>query len=590
MTKSLNKGQADKKFIARIRRLNQQRKEILSLSPQKALDRILDSPQPVELLHSFPEEDLYLLIQDIGPQDSLPILSLASEKQWEYILDMDSWHRDRLDMKSLTAWLDLLNRADARRCLKWLVEHKTDLMEFYLFKNIEVKLREHDQDPSEFGDDFFSHDNVFYIRILDYPSTDRDDTGQADDINREQFREFMAKLVDSLATFDHITYQKILLESATVIPAESEEEAYRLRNVRLAEKGFLPFEEAMVIYHPLKPKDLKTKRMKSYQTKSAPHLPVPVPQYSTGMLEEDTLFSRALSRIPGQQDLEHLQIEFASLCNQIITADQKPIKDRNELAKIVKKACGYVSIGLQSLTDESERSQTNKEKLCAVMMQKHTLANIFRVGYGQSLALKWRAEKWLAKSWFAPHGLSLTFWGEEWLGVLGGILLKKPLFFDNYRSGTIYREFFSIDDIKETENILNDIMACDDLLSLMNIKLKSPSAYGFLTFKNLILTLWAKYVSGLSDDPRPLTLNQFKGFYAKLWDAEKKPHKITDSMKESFLNWLGHKTSLRVYAISEKLGHVFENLFADIESEYGEVSTADLDPRYIHLFLLEKTY
>jgi hypothetical protein len=33
-----------------------------------------------------------------------------------------------------------------------------------------------------------------------------------------------------------------------------------------------------------------------------------------------------------------------------------------------------------------------------------------------------------------------------------------------------------------------------------------------------------------------------------------------------------------------------ENLFTEIESEYGTVSTEDLDPRYIHLFLLEKNH
>jgi hypothetical protein len=40
------------------------------------------------------------------------------------------------------------------------------------------------------------------------------------------------------------------------------------------------------------------------------------------------------------------------------------------------------------------------------------------------------------------------------------------------------------------------------------------------------------------------------------------------------------------YEITQKLGQSFENLFSDIESEYGEVSRNDLDPRYINLFLI----
>jgi hypothetical protein len=179
------------------------------------------------------------------------------------------------------------------------------------------------------------------------------------------------------------------------------------------------------------------------------------------MLEEDNLFARALSQVSIDEDIEHLQVEFAGLCNQIIAADQRPIPDRNALKEVVKKASG-------------------------------------------ALKLKWRADKWLANCWFAGQGLSLTFWGEAWLGVLGGLLIKRPLFFDNYRSGKIYREFFSRTDITETETILNDIVAFDDLLSLMSINLAPLSSYEFLTFKNLILTLWARHVCGLSEDPEPV--------------------------------------------------------------------------------------
>jgi hypothetical protein len=34
------------------------------------------------------------------------------------------------------------------------------------------------------------------------------------------------------------------------------------------------------------------------------------------------------------------------------------------------------------------------------------------------------------------------------------------------------------------------------------------------------------------------------------------------------------------------LGQTFEDLFNEIESEYGRVAAADIDPRFVHLFLL----
>jgi hypothetical protein len=58
-------------------------------------------------------------------------------------------------------------------------------------------------------------------------------------------------------------------------------------------------------------------------------------------------------------------------------------------------------------------------------------------------------------------------------------------------------------------------------------------------------------------------------------------------MKEALLNWLSDRTELTPYEISQKLGQTLERLFSRIESELGDVSRKDLDPRYIRLFLIK---
>jgi len=233
--------------IERAENLLRQRKKILSLPPEKALDAILDSPQPAALVHSCSEEDLYFLIHDIGPEDSLQLLSLASNRQWEYILDMETWERDRLEISSVTRWLYLLLKTDPNRLVQWTINEKSDLIEHYLFKTIEVRIRNHDQDPSDFGEDFFTYDDTFYVRFIKDPLVPEPDNS----IHKTHQEEFLSQFLERLAGFDHSIYQNVLLESSGIIPAELEEEAYRLRNVRLGEKGFLPFDEAISIYQPL---------------------------------------------------------------------------------------------------------------------------------------------------------------------------------------------------------------------------------------------------------------------------------------------------------------------------------------------------
>jgi hypothetical protein len=574
----------NKKIIARIRNLLQQREKIVSMTPEKALNAILDSPQPAALVHSFPEEDFYFLIHDIGLEDSHLLLSLASDKQWEYIVDLEVWEKDKIEIQSITRWLDLLFKVDPNRFIKWFLHQKTDFVESYLFQNIEVMVRETDQDPSEFGDEFFTYDDTFYVRFLDDPFDLEPGEHESSKTIKKQRDAFLAKFFETLAAFDHVTYQNVLMESSSVILAESEEEAYRQRNVRLAEKGFLPYEEAIGIYQPLKAQDFEKQSPKFTATDPERKLFLPVPLYSAGMLEKENLFTDALKRIEIDDVLDQVQTEFAGLCNQIIAADQKNIREKDELKSIVQKACGYLNVGLEQLTEDDSVLDVNRS---TALIQSYPLSSIFKVGYGFALELKWRAEKWRKKSWFEKEGLLLSFWGEDWLGVLGGLLIKKPLFYDNYKTGVLYREFISMEDVKKTENALNEIIAFDELLSRMKIQL-DPVVNGFITYKNLVLTLWVIYYLGLLEEPLSITLDEFKLFFDDLWAGKDKPRKTSQSMKKLFLNWLSVRTSLTLHEISQSLGQTLENLFNELESAYGEVSQKDLDQRYISLFLIEK--
>ena len=162
----MNADTEHKKALARAENLFQERKKILTLPSEKALDHILKARHPAALVHSFPEEDFYFLVQDIGPQDSISLLALASSKQVEFILDIEVWEKDRIALQAASKWLDLIFRADSNRFIKWFLDQKTDLNDFFLNKNIEVKIREYDQDPSIFGEDFFTFDDTYYIRIL----------------------------------------------------------------------------------------------------------------------------------------------------------------------------------------------------------------------------------------------------------------------------------------------------------------------------------------------------------------------------------------------------------------------------------------
>ncbi len=521
-------------------------------------------------------------MQDIGLADALPLLGLASSRQWEHILDMEVWQRDRMNLDATTSWLALLLKADPARLTQWSAGEKTEFIENYLFHNIDVMIREHDQDPGDFGEGFSTLDNVFYVRIKPDPLTESEDEesrNQANSIRQQVITEYL----QHLAAEDHLRYQAILFESVHVLPAEVEERAYRWRNVRMAEKGFLPFEEAVGVYQPLAPEDLESHVAHIKGSESETPAVQQTPLYPAKVMDPTGPFVQSLATLDSMEDRERIQTELATLANRIAVADQARIRSKEDLAQVVRKTCGYLNIGLERLSGVSAQAEKNM-----AFLRKHPLLDIFRVGYGGALKLKWAAEKWLNRSWFSRQGLALNFWGESGLGVLGGLMLKKPLYFEGVATGDAYREFTGLGDIHKTETALNRIIALDDLLGRLPMDIPKPPSDYLLTCKNLLFTLWSRHYLGREVAIRPIALKYFITFWQDIWEPALPPHGIKTEMKVLFMEWLGEFTGVSSRALQSDYGAIMEEMFAELEAEYGSVAAEDLDPRYVWYFLLKK--
>ncbi len=540
-------------------------KDLLRVPGKQALELILESPRPVTLVQSLAEEDLFWLVQDIGPEDALPILALASNDQWQYLLDVELWAKDRLEIDTVNQWLGLLLKADHERFLNWVLQENNELIELHLFKHIEVRIREEDESPSDFDEGYFSLDNLFYIRI-----------------KHKKYEQTIREFLDRLAQHDLHKFHQVLLELAGVLPAEVEEYMYRIRNVRLAEKGFLPFEEAIGIYQYLNPETLHEEepQLHKHTQEEQPSQPVPV---STSLLVQDIdLFYLSLRQIEDGNVLERLQMELTALCNQIISADSLVLRDKENLVSVVRKACGYLSIALEEMTGADPQKAVH-------LLDKFPLLHIFRVGYGAALELRWKTEKWLKESWFVKQALDFSFWDDAWKGILEGLLKKRPLFYTGFSEGESYREFKSAEDIIHCQRALDEIKALDQLLSLAfteSIVAVPVQAYHPITYKNLLFTCWARHHQGLSEETKPLAIEELKSFFRNLWEKKTKPYQVDIKMRQAFMDWLQMRSSQSVADILDQVGNTIDHLFEELEKEYGSVALKDLDPRYIKLFLV----
>ncbi|MFO8049072.1 MAG: DUF6178 family protein [Desulfosudaceae bacterium] len=567
------------------------KEQALRLPPDKAHEFIISSPDAPAIVHAMAEQDFHCLVNEIGPGDSLELLALATDSQWEYILDVEAWQQERLAVAPVIRWFDLFMQADAERFINWISTTKKDFLELFLYYNVEAGICDDDQNPSEFDDDFFTFDDLFFLRFIktgrEVLPPDETTAGYRDQV----LYDFMKRMAGG---DDPQPFRDLLFYSTAVIPAEAEEEAYRLRNVRLAEKGFLPFDEAIGIYQPVSDPGRLPKKETS---DSSPALNMPVPLTPTTTMDESMLFARALELIDSSEAWRGLQAELVALCNRIAVADQALIREKSSLGAVVRKACGYIGLGLTELAGTEEQLDPDPARVVAAL-KENFLADIFRIGYNQAVALKKRADRWYRDSWFRQCSLPVSFWGDTAQATLSGLLVKRPLFYDVNLEGGRYREFENPADLLTTTKVLDRLMVIDDLLGQTTVD-PTPVSFEVLTYKNLLLTLWARDCLGLPPIVDFIEMESFRTFYGDLLSAApaakddfadaldaSSRREIKDYWKQMFLDWLAMITGQSAYHISQRAGSVLEDLFEEIEETFGRVTPDDLDPRYVELFLV----
>jgi len=536
-----------------------------ALTGKDLLERILGSKHPAKLVEDLALGDFFWLIKKIGADDSLPLLSLATDDQWQHLLDMEIWDRDHLDEEKAMAWLKRLYEADRQRTVRWLLSEGYVFAGYCLKKYIEVLVREEDEETPQIPEDHFSHDGVIYIGV-----------------QNEALRPFIEELTKLMAGEHPVRYMAILQALPTIIATETEEELYRLRSTRVAEQGFLPFEEALEIFSPLdeqalaaageeeaSPVDLDEDETKAL----VPFLPL----YQTG---KSSLFGKGLATVRDPAAMDRIRLEFAGICNAMIAAQGLPIEDSDHLVKTCREAAGYMNLAMERLCkDDAARA--------GGLIAANPLPAIHRVGFGYVLSLRWRVEQWRKKSWFMKNGLTPGFWGDAQGGVLAALLLKKPMFFQGLQHDEPTKSFEHVAELEEAERVLEGIAALDILFSRISEDAPLEDALILeedLTYVRLLFDFWSRRLLDLKPSFSGISTDEARRLFHHLRRGEVSPPYRMAGFGERFVN------DLAVRAGDTAMGPVLRttlfSLWEDFRREYESVEIEDLDRVVSRFFLI----
>ncbi|MDD5205454.1 MAG: DUF6178 family protein [Desulfobacterales bacterium] len=538
-------------------------RELVSLSGSEALNHILDQDQPRAVVQSMSRVDFYWLVKQVGEEDALPLLRLASVEQWEHVLDMEIWERDRISRVHSASWLGKLLEVDPRALVQWLHGEGELLGYHLLFRNIQVEVKTGD-DPIDLPAGFFTLDNIYYIRVLD-----------------KEHEEIFEHLLRRMAEQDYLRYQSLLLTLSGVLPAELEEELYRRRNMRLAEDGFLPFEEAASLYSYVKAETIAgscSAYLLDLPVETDTGQPVPLIPFSYATRRG--LFIEATERIPDPAFVDRLRIEFAGLCNQMVSADQIRIDSMDVLLDTCRRAAGYLNLGLEELSGGRPGAAEDLLKL-------NPLVLIFQVGFSLTLELKWETERWIREAWFDRMSFGFSFWGDEWGGTLESILRKRPLYFPKEEGGEP-RHFESISEVYQSRTILNQIFVLDKLLEILQSthSLEQIARDPFFTFHPLLFTFWARKRLNMAPGFEPISLTHVKSLFTQLRKGKKKaPFRLEEYRAvfiSDFLQFGDHLEEPKRGILKEALSRLWD----EFSEDYAGLRLSDMEGRFSRFILI----
>ena len=457
----------------------EQRVELVLSLPdgKRRMDLILMSSRPEELTRALPPEDLVLGIKDLGDTDAVPLLEMASNPQLNYLFDLELWIREGMDLGRLLYWIEILFECGKPRVHSWIRSVDFELL-VLLFERTVLLLEPDELEnlPGRLNDRIYTPDNTHYLLIklgTDYG--------------------LMKQLLDLMFAKDPDLFFALTGNLGTNPPAEVEELAYRWRTGRLADRGWPDLDEAMELYQPAEPGQVRPGDQLPFGIDDPPRFPLE--RRYTGRLLQAGI--EKLDRDPRNL----VAGQLANLINRVIIADGMIPGKAESLQAASARVRGRLEIGLGLLGAADQESS-------ARLLGSVPLVDVAKVAQG---AIAKRVQR--ARKIVSARSAGLLDWLPQPLpDCLKALLASRPLFVP--LEEMLPREFKDGADLDMLDKDLDLVEAAFILGDALGLK-RGESPEG-LTFYTLLLTGFARKTVGLESRVAPFPAENLKELFEQL--------------------------------------------------------------------------
>jgi len=302
-----------------------ERLEMIRLSRGKQkYDLLLSARDAEQLVLQLHPQELYLTVNELGPEYASELLMLADADQITTLLDLDCWNGDSLSPVLSLHWLALLLETGPEKVCQLAGQIELELLALFLKKHLTIirGLEVYDDDDAENARRLESLYDIEYVS---------EDAGK-----------IIGAFLQILAQNDQETYLRLMETIRSETTTVLEEEVYQARSNRLLDLGFVPLQEARIIYSYVDPESFVAGDKTDF-TLEGEELPHP------GALLAQAAPKNLLAEILSGNNSHALATELCLLANRKMSADRTDVSAANEVTAALQSLYNTLNLALEYL-------------------------------------------------------------------------------------------------------------------------------------------------------------------------------------------------------------------------------------------------
>ena len=407
------------------------------------------------LVWAMAPDDFAQSVLAAGPDDSGALISLSSDKQLTFLLDLTGWSEERFAPSRYETWLPLLLEAGSNRALSWLNSSDLEVLSLLFAHWFKVVKWVPSQDEQEPPDDLpsFTLDGVYHLEF-----------------HNQKTAGFVAQIMVLLKSENPQRYLDVLESMLWEPAAQLAEDGLRWRNGRLADAGYPGRTEAMELWAKPRPGEERWPNAPSKASLGFPDKVVPRRDPLCSTMPDQEL----LPALCGGLDLEAydaLAAELAYVANCGVVAFNADPTDQEAVSRAGRESLSLVNLGLELLSQD-EPGDT------AAILERLPLPALARQGAQAVRQLNFEGWKLVREGWLKNIPTGVMVLDPPLDRAVAGLIFPQPRCYDpNLGEDREYRAFRNLADLAQARRQLQQAAFWGRLLyDLLGIKPQETAA------------------------------------------------------------------------------------------------------------------